>query len=433
MQRNDGYPPAGSGTTNERREIDTMDRTRWKLLAAALAGMLLLAGCDVDAGDDPNRSPAGPTDTPSPTIAPGAETPAAELRAAIGAGIQSHVYLLGVATATLIREGSGSPGFVQTQATIDDNTAALAEIVASAFGEEAAGRFTDLWTAQVGYVNDYARGYAEGDEALRTQMAQELDTFRVDIGTLFDELTDGVVPAETGTAQIEPMFDGELEVVDAQVAGGDVTRELRETVGDAPPLADLLAGAIIVHEPDRYRDSVEAPSSILRSTMQALWQEHTFLTWYAVDAGLRSGFGSSAFASARASLDANTAEMAERWGEDYGADSARAFEQAWQSEVDAMLAYAQGSGTALDDLEVFQASLAQIVQEETRLLIDQEAFEAELVAHTETTTEAIDARRNDTRLQWDELLGAASQMPVLADIVATATIQRFPDVYGPEG
>ena len=410
-----------------------MDRTRWKLPAAVLAGVLALAGCDVDAGaDDPNRSPAGPTDTPSPTIAPGAETPAAELRAAIGAEIQSHVYLLGVGTATLLRDGSDSQAFVHSQATLDDNTAALAEIMATAFGEEAAGRFTDLWTAQVGYVNDYARGYAEGDEVLRTQMADELDTFRIDLGLLIDELTEGVVPAETAAAQLEPMFDGELQVVDAQVAGGDITGELREAVGDAPAVADLIAGAIIVHDPDRYRDSVEAPSSILRSTTQALWQEHVYLTWYTVDAGLRSGFSSSSFASARASLDANTDAMAERWAEDYGEDSGRGFERAWRNEIDAMLAYAQGSSAALDDLDAFRASLAGIVEEETSPGLDQEVFEAELLAHTESMVEAIDSRRNDTRQQWDLLLAAADQMPVLADVVATATIQRFPERYAPD-
>jgi hypothetical protein len=308
----------------------------------------------------------------------------------------------------------------------------LAEIVAAAFGEEAAGRFTDLWTAQAGYVNDYARGYVEADEALRTQMEQELDAFRIDMGLLLDELTGGVVPAETAAAQLEPMFDGELQVVDAQVAGGDVTGELRETVGDASPVADVLAGAIIVHEPERYRDSIETPSAQLRSTMQALWQEHVYLTWYAVDAGLRDGFTSSSFMSARLSLDANTAAMAERWGEDYGNASARAFERTWQTEVEAMIAYAQGSAEALDELELFRASLGQIAQEETGQVLDQETFEGELVAHTDSVTEAIDSRREDTRQQWDLWFAAAGHMPVLADVLATATIQRFPDVYGPE-
>jgi hypothetical protein len=407
-----------------------MTFTRTKL-AAALVVLLSIAACTAE-DNDPNRSPAGPTDTPSPTIAPGAETPAAELRAAVGSAIQSHVFLLGVGTDALLRDGSESPSFVRTQATLNDNTSTLAEIVAAAYGEEAAGRFTDLWTAQVGLVNDYARSYNEGGEALRTQMSQELETFRIDFGGLLDELTGGVVPAETAAAQTEPMFDGELAVVDAQVAGGDVTGELRETIGAAPTVADLIAGAIIVQQPDRYRDSVEAPSAILRSTMQALWQEHVYLTWYAVDAGIRSGTTSSAYASARASLDANTAAMAERWAEDYGAASARDFEQTWRREVEAVLAYAQGSDTAIDDLDVFRASLAQIVQEETGEVLDQEMFENELLVHTDSVLEAIDARRNDIRQQWDLLSAAAGHMPVLADVVATATAQRFPDRYGPE-
>jgi hypothetical protein len=400
-------------------------------LLALLMVVVALGACTAE-DDDPNRSPSGPTDTPSPTIAPGAETPAAELRAAVGVAIQSHVFLLGVGTDALLREGSESPAFVRTQATVSDNTAELAEIVAEAYGEEAAGRFTDLWTAQIGYVNDYARGYDEGDEALRTQMSQELETFRIDLGLLLDELTGGVVPAETAAAQVEPMFDGELAVVDAQVAGGDVAGALRETVGTAPPVADLIAGAIIVHDPDVYRDAVDAPSSVLRSTMQALWQEHVYLTWYAVDAGLRSGTTSTAFTSVRSALDANTRAMAERWGEDYGAASARAFEQTWQSEVEALISYGQGSDAAIADLDVFRASLAQIVQEETGQVLDQETFEDELLVHTESVVEAIDARRNDIRQQWDLLRGAAGHMPVVADVVATATVQRFPDRYGPD-
>lgn len=402
-----------------------------KPLAAVLALGLLLAACTTE-GDDVNRSPAGPTDTPSPTIAPGAETPAAELRAAVGVGIQAHVYLLGVVTDTLLREGSESKAFVRAQSTLDENTAALTEIVAEAFGEADAARFSDLWGAQNGYVADYARGYRDGDEGLRTQMAQELDEFRTDLALLFDEITDGVVPAETASAEIEPMFDGELEVVDAQVAAGDVTGELRETVGDAPPVADLLAGAIIVKEPERYRDSVEVPAALVRTTMQALFQEHVYLTWFAVDAGFRAGFGSSSFASARSSLDANIQAMAELWGDDYGEASARAFRRTWQTEIEAVLAHAQGSATATDELEVFRASLGQIVQEETEGLLDQAVFEEELTLHTESVLEAIDARREETRQHTDLLLGAAGHLPVLADVIATATIQRFPDRYGPE-
>ena len=166
--------------------------------------------------------------------------------------------------------------------------------------------------------------------------------------------------------------------------------------------------------------------------MQALWQEHVYLTWYAVDAGLRDGLTSSSFSSARRSLDENTAAMAERWGEDYGDASARAFERTWQTEVEAMIAYAQGSAETLDELELFRASLGQIAQEETGQVLDQETFEGELVAHTDSVTEAIDARREDTRQQWDLWFAAGGHMPVLADVLATATIQRFPDVYGPE-
>jgi hypothetical protein len=406
-----------------------------RLLAAGLVLGLAAAACT---GDDDGLLPPRPddgaaTDTPSPTVAPDLDTPAAELRAAVGAALSSHVYLLGVVTDTVVREGSESPAVVHAQATLSDDTSAVTEIVAEAFGEEAGGRFADLWTAHVGFVVDYARASVEGDEALRVRMEQELLTFRDDLGAMLDELTGGVVPAETATAALEPAFDGELDVVDAQVGGGDVTAALRETSGRMPEVADLLAGAIVVHEPDRYRDSIEVPAAQLRSTFQAQLQEHVYLLWYAVDAGLRSGWTSTAAASTVATLDVNSRAIAETWGERFGADSERAFLRAWRGHVDAFLAWAQGAREAAeDDLEVFREGLGRIVREETRGVLDEERLAEELTVHTESVLEAIDARAADTRRATDLLRAAAGHMPVLADVIATAIVQRFPDVFAPD-
>ncbi len=412
-----------------------MKTNRLRMLAFGVMLAIAASACTDDALPPSPSDGDGTLQTPTPSIAPSIETPAAELRAQVGSLLAGHIYLLGMTTATLLREGSESPELVRAQGILDDNTGDLVNIVSDNYGDDAGARFTDLWRAHIGLVSDYARGYDEADTALREQMESELLTFRDDLGALFDELTEGIVPTETATAALEPYFEGMLEVVDAQVAAiAEVPGILRETAGRSPEIADLLAGAIVAQFPDRYDASTEVPAANLRSTMWAQFQEHAYLAWLAIDARLRFGATSTTFTEAAATLDVNSRAIAETWGTYAGEPSGKAFLRAWRDHVEALFAYADGStDLARSELEDFTIDLARIVDLETQSALDVETVTGELEIHVEHMLAAIDARTAGTRVEVDLVREAARHMPVLADVLATAIVQGYPEVFTSEG
>lgn len=394
-----------------------------KLIAVGAALALTLVACTDNGVLPPPPSPSptsgDPLDTSSPEVA--TETAAAELRAAVGSLLQSHAYLLGVVTAELFRTDSESEELVGAQATLDDNTSALTEIIAEAYGDDAGGRFSDLWRSQVGYVTDYARGIDEGNPALRDGMEQELLGFRDRLGLLLDELTDGAIPATTGTASFEPYYESQLAVVDAQAAGGDVAGALRETAGRLPEIADLLAGAIVAGFPDRYRDSIDVPAARLRSSMWSLFQEQAFLVWM----GVKDLDPTSALA-------ANGEALADAWAEHAGRSSREPFLRLLDERVQLLRAAAAGDTTVAPRLGQWRERFAALVVSDVKGTLEVGTVIDELEVADEELLQALAARLADTRQQTDLLRGAIAQMPVLADVLATGLVQAYPETFAPE-
>jgi hypothetical protein len=408
-------------------------RTTLWTSAAGLLLSLAVASCTAG-GATTSPTPTVEPDatvspTPSPTIAPEIDTPASELRAAVGSLLHGHVYLLALTTGVVLREGSESEELVRTQRTLDDNTAALAEVLAANYGEPVSGRFMDLWRAHVGYVTDFARAVRTGDVNLREQMRQQLDELRPHLASFLQEMTDGVIGTETGTAVLEPIFTAELRIVEAQAAAAsEVPRLLRRTADRTIELADLIAGAIVVQDPETYGPSIDTPAAGLRLRLQTLLQEHTYLLWLAVDAGLRGGSGSPGYVAATSALDATTQAIAAVWGEQAGPASQEALRELLRGYTDVMVAYGISAGS-LDDLETFRETLAVLLEQDTGGILSRQTVEDELDQHVGAVIEALDARRSDTRRQSDLLRDAARQMALFGDALASAMVQRFPDSF----
>jgi hypothetical protein len=400
-----------------------------RTIAAGLMLSLAVASCTAG-GATTSPTPTAEPDatvspTPSPTIAPEIDTPASELRAAVGSLLHGHVYLLALTTGVVLREGSESEELVRTQRTLDDNTAALAEVLAANYGEQVSGRFVDLWRAHIGYVTDGARGIGTGDTVLRDRMGQQLEELRPQLASFLQEMTDGVIPTETAAAVLEPIFGAELRVVEAQAAApSEVPRLLRRTADRTIELADLIAGAIVVQDPETYGPALETPSSSLRLRLQTLLQEHTYLLWLAVDAGLR---GADATAATSA-LDATTQAIAAVWGEHAGPASEEAMRELLRAYTDVMLAFGLGTGS-LDDLETFRETMAVLLEQDTDGILQRQTVEDELDLHVGAVIDALEARRADARQQTDLLRDAARHMAVFGDVLASAMVQRFPDAF----
>lgn len=123
---------------------------------------------------------------------------AATLRASLTGLLQEHVYLASYAVFTAYTADGGveSPAFTAAAATLDANSVALSDAVASLAGEEKGTAFLDLWREHIGYFVDYAVADATGDEDARQQALTDLDGYRPEAGAFFEEVSGGELPAD---------------------------------------------------------------------------------------------------------------------------------------------------------------------------------------------------------------------------------------------
>ena len=246
-----------------------MPRTIIRVAAPlALAAMLGVA-----CGDDGSSSAAETGQAPETTEAPDSTettheemgggdtggdptaTPAADLRSGLTALLQEHVYLAGIAINQAVADGGDleAPATADAVATLDGNSVALSEAIASVYGPEGGEQFLALWRAHIGFFVDYTLGGATANQEMQDAARQQLDDYRADFGAFVDSATGGNLPADAVAAELQVHVDTLLVAVDAILAGSpDVFPLLREAAGHMPGTAAALAGAIATQMPDTF-------------------------------------------------------------------------------------------------------------------------------------------------------------------------------------
>ncbi|NTW41222.1 MAG: hypothetical protein HGA44_15345 [Cellulomonadaceae bacterium] len=123
---------------------------------------------------------------------------ASALRAGLTNLLQEHVYLAGLAvfTAYTAEGGVESEAFTQAAATLDANSVALSQAVASLSDEQHGTDFLSLWRAHIGFFVDYAVARATGDDAAADASLVDLDGYRPAAGAFFEEVSGGELPAD---------------------------------------------------------------------------------------------------------------------------------------------------------------------------------------------------------------------------------------------
>jgi hypothetical protein len=240
-------------------------------LGAGLAIVALLgAACGGDGDDDAGTS-VGPATTESAPMtgmdmddtdmemgkagdSPVA-TPAADLRAGLTSLLQEHVYLAGIAISGAVGAGGDmeDPAVVSAVETLDANSVALSEAIASVYGEDAGAQFLELWRNHIGMFVDYTLGGATGDAAMQEAALQELSDYRVDFGAFVDSATGGGLPADVVAENLQMHVDTLVVAIDAVLAGSpDVVPALRDAAQHMPTTAEALAGAIATQFPEQF-------------------------------------------------------------------------------------------------------------------------------------------------------------------------------------
>jgi hypothetical protein len=184
-----------------------------------------------------------------PSRYPGTATgAAANLRAGLTAALVSHVYLTGVTTAAILVGGNVPPA-ADTLAT---NTQALANVVASVYGDPVARQFSTLWSGHVGQFTAYAAAVKAGDSAGAAAAKSSALGFPSQFGAFAATQISGL-SANALTSEFIPVVTAQLAAIDAQAAQSttqfDQLRQAADLVG---PMATRLSEGIAEQFPQRF-------------------------------------------------------------------------------------------------------------------------------------------------------------------------------------
>jgi len=235
-----------------------MKQSTRRLFASAAVVAALGAACGNDDGDDAASRDTATTEqstSSTMTAAAGVDSPASELRATLTAGLQEHVYLAGIAINTAVGAGGNleDPAVESAVETLDGNSVALSEAVASVYGDEGGEQFLALWRAHIGFFVDYTLGKATGDQAKADEAKTKLDGYRAEFGAFIDSASDGELPSDAVAAELGTHVQSLITAIDAVVAKSpDAFPKLQAAAAHMPMTAATLAGGIAAQMPDQF-------------------------------------------------------------------------------------------------------------------------------------------------------------------------------------
>jgi hypothetical protein len=398
--------------------------TRKKLLALSAAVSLGLAACGGGGDIQPavtgepaplDQEPAettelDETETETEAETASADDPAAVLRATLTATLQEHVYLTGLALASVVEDGEDDPTTQAALAAVEDNTAALGEALATVPGLDDTDALLQVWRDHVDALVDHAAGRDAEDD---------LEAFHDELSALLEEATDGELRADDLHGELETHTTLVTDAVDA-LADGDTEglALLRDAARHADDLALALAEGFVAAEPEAIEGSATSEPARTRAALTSRLQEQAYLAVLTAQQVVRSGSTTDPAVQAAVTLQ-------ERGAEDLanlvGTDARRAFLDAWRPHVAAIIDYAEArSGGDDDAAQAARTELDATADEVAALLGEQTGTTVEVGAHVDGLTGAIDALADDDPAAFTETRAAAQAMVDLASALAPA-------------
>jgi len=349
------------------RTLQHRRRRRWPELTLALCVVLLsalVAGCGrapLQAGEPGAHSGHSGPDVPGPGSAPGAVAQASPPDAALQ--LQALLGQHSVLAADMMRGRiRNDEDFGQAaNAAIGTNTEALSQIVGSLFGEPAATRFGEMWTAHVTAFFNYARGLATGDTGVSDEARTTLVRFENDLADFFSTASQGRLSGDAARTAVQTHVDHLLGQADAYAAKDYALSDemYRTGYSHAFQLGQALAATLL---PPGQAAALESPGWHLRSELDRLLGEHVALVVAAMRAG---GTNSPDFAAAAAAVNGNTSDLAAAVGTLFGDAAAGEFMSLWADHVDQLMAYT--SGVVANDTGRRDQATAALRDFETRM------------------------------------------------------------------
>jgi hypothetical protein len=366
--------------------------------------------------------------------APTAATPAAGLRVELNALLSEHVYLAAAATSAAL--GGRQKEFEAAAAALDANSVDVARAIGSVYGPDAEQAFLPLWRKHIGMVVDYTVGAATGDRARQEKAVNDLVGYTQDFGAFLSSANPNLPKAVVADLVKHHVLTLKA-VIDAQAAKDQdrAYTALRAGAGHMQMIADPLAGAIVKQFPDKIAGAPDTPAASLRTVLNLALREHVYLASAATGAAL--GGRDAEFKAAAGALDANSVAIAKAIGSVYGPDAEKAFLPLWRKHIGMVVDYTVGKATndqgkqdrAVSDLIGYTQDFGAFLSGANPGL--PKAVVADLVKHhVVTLKDVIDAQaaKDHARAFVAERTGAG-HMQMIADPIAEAIVQQFPDRF----
>jgi hypothetical protein len=322
-----------------------------------------------------------------------------------------------------------------TEASLQANTDALSQLVASAYGGAPADRFTPLWQRHLGDLLAYAKAVAGNDtsakQTARTLLLADADAY----GSWQAEASKGRVKASDAAAGVRMHVTELMDQVDAYAAR-DYARAYR--IERAAYEHMFTAGAALAKAgvTPEVAVGLDAPPEKLRSAVAMLLGEHMELV---VDAQRATFAGPQEFEAAAAQVNANTTALTKAMAGIVGPTKAAEFQTAWANHVEGLMAYATAvagkdeaaKATAKQNLDGFAERLALYFSDVVRDPLATDPLTDAITAHDAHLINQVDAyaAKDYTRAQQMEQEGYLQMLGVantLVDAIQRTVKRRLP-------
>jgi len=323
---------------------------------------------------------------------------------------------------------SAGPDRQAAAASLQQNTDALHELVASAYGGVQADRFKQLWQDHIADLSSYANGAANKDESAKQAARAALMAYCDAHGAWFAGASKGRVLASDAAGGVRMHVEELMSQVDAYAARDydQAYRIEREAYEHMFTAGATLAKASVTPE---LAVGFDAPPEKLRSAFAMLLGEHLELI---IDAQRGTFAGSPEFEAAAAQVNANTTALTQAMGAIVGPRRAAEFQSAWADHVEGLMAYTaavaggDGAGKASAEKRLNRSAVALAVYfvRIVRSQLNPVSVTGALTMHDRHLTDHVDAyaAKDYDRAHQMELEGY-QQMLGVADTLVGA-IQR---------
>lgn len=402
-----------------------MSRTGSKVLGCIVAVAVLGAGC----GGGGDKSDAARPTPVTYDVAEGLGSPASTLRADLTALLQEHALLVTMTTAAKLSGGDPAPA----AAVLDQNSADLAAEITRFYGEGTGSQFLDAWRRHAAALVAFADVAASPDKAVIAAAKAGISAIEAEITTVLNTANVQLTPDALTDAQAA--YAGKVQAAVTAQAKGDAAAvtKAKEAADSMKDMAIVLAAGIVKQKNEDVPGKLDAIGAVMRTTLAAKLQAHTYLTGITTAAVVGGGDAKAA----RQALDENSVELSQAITAVYGEDTGGKFLELWRRHLALVGDYAaaaasndtSGVQAARAGLDENRSSLAALLSEVNPRLA-QAAVADDLGRHVGGLLAVVGAQVAKDPSQVAKLREAAEQMPATGLLLATAIAQQFPSKFG---